>query len=252
MSRDGSDIPFDDSNTKNVIKFINNSTSINEKNFIQNNNMNNNNKIAAYNNADDKSSKYNNNYIIANKHEEIVTKVMNIAKKFENKFLVLESRSSIFYNPDNNKKTAYLNINKNDLTDLNDSRNQIIFFGIKDIYSKEYYVKPRLSTKKNINSFLNADSSFNNSKVYTEANVSDLNISANKITSSNNYNERKSIKSHSNYPEYVPEFKTYSIEKIINILYVDKNKTEAKSANKAGNEAADDFKRFRNLNIKNV
>lgn len=213
-------------------------------------------------NSENKNLKYINNNFFANFNEEIIHTIANkITKKFENKFLSLESRNSIFYNPENNKTTAYLNINKNDLTDLNDSKNQIIFFGIKDINSKDYFVKPRLSTKKNINSFLNADSSINysnNSKVNTESNISDLNISAsnvsglnNNFNNNNNFNERKSIRSHSNYPDFVPDYKAYSIEKSLNILIFDKQKTEAQSVNKWA-ENVEDFKRFRNLNVRKV
>lgn len=220
MSRAGAEIPLDDSNTKNVSKFLNNSN--------QNNNKTNN-DLARKNNI----------------------------KKFENKFLSLDSRHSIFYNPENNKSTAYLNINKNDFTDLNDSRNQIIFFGIKDINSKDYYVKPRVSNKKNINSFINSDTSFNanNSKLHTDSNISDLNISASNVSAFNNNlsiiaNERKSIRSHSNNPEFIPDYKAYAIEKSLNFLILDKQKTEAQPANKA--EYTEDFKRFRNTNTRKV
>lgn len=226
MSRAGAENPFDDSTNKNLSKFINSSNQNN--NEFNNNNSNNDN--AAKN---------------------------KIVKRFENKFLSLESRNSIFYNPENNKTTAYLNLNKNDFTDLNDSKNQIIFFGIKDINSKDYFVKPRVSYKKNISSFINSDTSFNNnnSKVYTESNVSDVMISAGNVSAfSNNLNvnnnQRKSIRSHSNNPEFIPDYTAYAIEKSLNFLILDKQKTEAPSGKKTEN--ADEFKRFRNNNIRKV
>jgi len=213
--------PFEDSNNKNISKSITNSSQSNT------------NVISIHN--------YVNNDI-------------EITQKFENKFLVLESRNSIFYNPENNKTTAYLNINKNDFTDLNDNRNQIIFFGIKDINSKDYFVKPRLSNKKNISLFINADLSFNNNnlKILTESNVSDLNISACNFSAYNNINinERKSIRSHSNVPEYLPDYKAYAVEKSLNILILHKKKTEAQTGNKA--DILDDFKKFRKDNNRKV
>jgi hypothetical protein len=209
-----SEYPFEDSNNKNISKSITN------------------------------SSQSNTNVISINNY---VNNDIEITQKFENKFLVLESRNSIFYNPENHKTTAYININKNDFTDLNDIRNQIIFFGIKDINSKDYFVKPRLSNKKNISLFINSDLSFNNnnSKILTESNVSDLNISASNVSAfnNNNINERKNIRSHSNVLEYVPDYKAYAVEKSLNILILHKKKTEAQTGNKADN--LDDFKKFR-------
>lgn len=209
--------PFDESINKNISKSIDNN---NQNNNLTDNNLN----------------------IISNSF---------IIKKFDNKFLALESRNSIFYNPEDNKSTSYLNLNRNDFTDLNDSKNQIIFFGIKDINSKDYYVKPRVSNKKNMSSFINADASFNNnnSKILTESNVSDLNITASNFAAFNK-NERKSIKSHSNIPDYIPDCKIYSIEKSLNILIIDKKKTEMNAEKNAEN--ADNFKRFRKDNVRKV
>ncbi len=177
----------------------------------------------------------------------------NLIRKFENQFLHAESKYSIKYNPENNKITTYSNMNKSDFTDLNDGRNQIIFFEMKDVNSKDYYIKPRVINKKNISLFLNTD---NLSKLNTDENAYDLNRSV-----SNNYNNtsfnnsinnvRRSIKSHSNVKEFIPEIKEYSIEKSFNIFILAKKKFESQSSKSIG-ENTDDFKRFRKDNMRKV
>jgi len=165
--------------------------------------------------------------------------------KFENKILVSESRYAILYNPENGKQTSYLSDNKNDFTDLNDIRNQKKFLEIKNKNSEEFFVKPRLSNKKNISSFLNTDSSNNNPfRLNTEANAADLNINNHTILN---------IISHSNTPEFIPDFKNYAIEKNFNILIVDqKSIPESISSKSIGENNIPDFKNYaieKNYNI---
>lgn len=168
----------------------------------------------------------------------------DIINRYDVKYLKPEMIYSIFYNPENNKATDYNHASNHDFFDIT-NKYPNTFYGIKDINSKDYYVKPRLSNKKNINAFINnsnADNSFscyNNSKTNTEANQNNLNnnimdmnmslqnlgnLNINNLEDNSINRARKSLRSHSVIQTYEPDFKNYTIERSINILILDKGR----------------------------
>ena len=140
--------------------------------------------------------------------------------KYNKIFLEKENKSSIFYNHNDKNSTVYSNID--DLIDLNNiNKNSTKHLVLKEGNPAEFYVKPRVSTKKNFNSFLNINNNENlqtqHSKTNTESNLND---------NSSIYQEKKNkiFKNHSTSKNYLPDFKNYSIEKALNIFISDKKK----------------------------
>lgn len=81
--------------------------------------------------------------------------------KFDPKFLRSETNFYLFYNPQQNKETFYNKIktyfydcNKNTISNNNMNNNQLLGMDI--------VIKPRVSQKKNVNSFLNSSTDLNN------------------------------------------------------------------------------------------